>query len=146
MNKEVKTRNSILSAVYLLLHKESKILLMKRASGWMDGYYSLPAGHLDGGETIVHAMLRETYEEIGINVDEKKLRVIHVMHRLADKEYIDFFLTAESWIGVPKIREPNKCSGLEWFSIHSLPSNIVPHVKKFLETIEEKNFFSESND
>jgi len=119
---------------------------MKRANGWMNGYYSLPSGHLDGGETIVHAMLRETYEEIGINIDEKKIKVIFVMHRLADKEYIDFFLTTESWTGVPKIKEPDKCSELEWFSIYSLPSNIVPHVKQFLKDIGENKIFSESND
>jgi len=112
----------------------------------MDGYYSLPAGHLDGGETIIHAMLRETYEEIGININENKLKVIYVMHRLTDKEYIDFFLTTESWTGVPKIKEPNKCSELKWFSLNSLPSNIVPHVKQFLKNIEENKFFSESND
>jgi len=140
------TRTPILSAVYLLLRKKNKILLMKRANGWMDGYYSLPAGHLDGGETIIHAMLRETYEEIGININENKLKVIYVMHRLTDKEYIDFFLTTESWTGVPKIKEPNKCSELKWFSLNSLPSNIVPHVKQFLKNIEENKFFSESND
>lgn len=146
MEKNVKERVPILSAVYLLLRKKNKLLLMKRANGWMDGYYSLPAGHLDGGETIIHAMLRETYEEIGINLLEEDLKVVHVMHRLADKEYIDFFLTTENWNGVPKIKEPHKCSELKWFSIHSLPSKILPHVKQFLKNIEDKKNFSESND
>ena len=34
-------------AVYLILRKSDKILLMNRANtGWMDGHFSLPSGHM----------------------------------------------------------------------------------------------------
>ena len=47
-------------AVYLVLIKDGKILLLRRSNtGYWDGNYSMIAGHLDGDETIAHAMMRE---------------------------------------------------------------------------------------
>ena len=53
------TRFTLRSAVYLLLIKENQILLLRRFNtGWQDGKYSVPAGHLDGGETVKQAMVQ----------------------------------------------------------------------------------------
>ena len=86
----IEERHHVFAAVYLFLKKDNEVLLQKRANGWMDGFYSLPAGHIDGGETIKTAMSRETLEETGLIIEEDNLEVVHVMHRLAEKEYIDF--------------------------------------------------------
>lgn len=62
-----KERFKIVPSVYLILMKDNKILFSRRYNtGYFDGYYSFPAGHLDGGETLKQAMVRETEEEIGI--------------------------------------------------------------------------------
>ena len=45
-------RFKISIAVFLFLIKDNKILLIKRSNtGWMDGFYSVPAGSIDGSET-----------------------------------------------------------------------------------------------
>lgn len=72
-------------AVYLMLISGNKILLARRYNtGWKDGFYGVAQGHLNGGESVTHAMVREAKEEIGISVDTKDLKVVHVMHRKSE--------------------------------------------------------------
>jgi 8-oxo-dGTP diphosphatase len=122
------------AAVYLILIKDEKILLMRRyKTGWNDGNYSLASGHIDGNEPAETAMAREAKEELGIHVRTEDLRFAHVVHRYApDTEYIDFYFTAEAWEGEPHNAEPNKCDEVSWYDMGALPENIVPCVKDVL--------------
>lgn len=138
-------RFKLISAVYLFLLKANKILLQRRFNtGYEDGNYSVPAGHLDGNEPATKAMSREALEEIGVVIKPEDLTVVHTMHRLTPKdERIDFFLTASAWEGEPSIKEPNKCDDLQWFLIDDLPSNTIPYIKFAIEQYKAKNPFSE---
>jgi len=131
-------------AVYLIPIKGNEVLLSRRyQTGWMDGYYSLIAGHVDGNETISKAMIREAYEESGIKIKNKDLVPIKAVHRKSNYEYIDFFFRIEKWRGVPKITESDKCDDLRWFALNKLPKNILPSVKKVLITKNDKIPFIE---
>ena len=47
INMNGKMAPHLYGAVYLILRKSDKILLMNRANtGWMDGHFSLPSGHM----------------------------------------------------------------------------------------------------
>jgi 8-oxo-dGTP pyrophosphatase MutT (NUDIX family) len=146
----MKVRHAIIPAVYLLLQKEEKILLLRRYNtGYLDGNYSLIAGHLNGGEPLTKAVIREAYEEVGITIDEQKLRLIHVIHTKSEipdsvaDERVDFYFTVDEYSGVVQNNEPDKCDELVWVSLNNLPVNIVPRVKKALTEINQNNFFSE---
>ena len=57
-------RHKVEPAVYLLIRQDSKILMIRRFNtGYCDGMYSLPAGHLDGAETVKAAAIREACGE-----------------------------------------------------------------------------------
>ena len=59
-------RFTVVSAVHLLMVERGRVLLSRRAStGFEDGRWSVPAGHLDGGETARAAAAREAHEELG---------------------------------------------------------------------------------
>jgi ADP-ribose pyrophosphatase YjhB (NUDIX family) len=132
------------SAVYLIPIKNGKVLLSRRFNtGWMDGKYSLVAGHLDGGETVTDAMVREAFEEANIKIDKRDLVPVKVIHRMSNSEYADFFFVIEKWEGVPAIMEPGKCDDMSWFPIENLPKNTLPYVKKVIETRNEKPAFFE---
>ncbi|MBI95926.1 NUDIX hydrolase [bacterium] len=133
-------------AVYLILEVDGKLLMAKRFNtGYMDGMYSLVAGHVDGNETVYQAMLRETKEEVNIDIIAEDMKVVHVSHRNSnrgEREYIDVYLKASKFSGEIENLEPHKCSDLTWFEFDNLPENIVPEVKKALEDIFKGEIFS----
>ncbi len=138
-------RFQVVPAVYLVLIKEGQVLLSRRfQTGYEDGNYSMPAGHLDGGETLTEAMVREAKEEVDVVVKREDLELRHAMHRKASNhERVDFFFTAKNWQGEPKIMEPNKCDDLKWFPMNDLPQNIIPCVRQAIESILSDKFYSE---
>lgn len=140
-----KERFKIIPTVYLILRNGNKILLARRFNtGFRDGDYSFPAGHLDGNETMVKAMIREGKEEIGIMLKADDLRLVHVMHRKEpNEERVNFFFTATNWRGEPKIMEPHKCDDLSWFDLNNLPENVIPYIRQAIACIEENRFYSE---
>ena len=140
-----KERFKVTPSVYLVLMKDNKILLSRRYNtGYFDNHYSFPAGHLDGGETLKQAMVREAKEEIGIVLDQADLKLIHTMNRrIPDDERVDFFFTAKKWQGEPKIMEPEKCDDLNWFELNNLPKNIIPYIKQATESSLNNMIYSE---
>jgi 8-oxo-dGTP pyrophosphatase MutT (NUDIX family) len=146
----LKDRFKVTPAVHLILIQEGNVLLLRRFNtGYEDGNYSVPAGHLDGHEPVSAAMVREVWEETGMLIDSHDLRVIHVMHRnisesrLAPQERVDFFLSAERWCGKPQIMEPTKCDELAWYPVVNLPSNVVPYVRAALTAYLSGQYYSE---
>lgn len=130
-------------AAYLMLCKDDKVLLLKRKNtGYMDGMYSLPAGHIEAGESAIQAMMREAKEEIGIDIAEADLEVLLTCHRL-NKQYIDVYLSPLSYSGEIKNMEPEKCEELEFFDEDDLPENMVPEVREALRAISKgKNYIT----
>jgi 8-oxo-dGTP pyrophosphatase MutT (NUDIX family) len=137
-------RRRFVSAVHLFLFRDDRVLLLRRQNtGFADGWYSVPAGHLDGDERVVEAMVREASEEVGIAIDPDRLRVVGVMHRRAPDERIDFFLSADAWAGEIVNAEPEKCDDLAWFRRDRLPANVVPYVAQALENVARGRWFDE---
>ncbi len=82
--------------VHLLFFRENQILLLRRFNtGFEDGNYSVPAGHLDGGETVRMASKREALEEVGVHIDEQDIDFATVMHRKSDNTLSPFPLRAQ---------------------------------------------------
>ena len=140
-----KERFKLTPATHLIFIMDGKVLLSRRANtGWRDGFYSLPGGHLDGKETAIEAAIREGKEEIGLNVEEKNLEFAHVIHRISDGvERVDFFFLVKGWKGEIKNMEPNKCDDLKWLDVGNLPKNTVNYVRQAIENILRGKFYSE---
>ncbi len=131
------------SAVHLFLIRDVKILLLCRYNtGYEDGNYSVVAGHLDGGEKVTAAAVREAREEVGIVIREEDIEIVQVMHRLSDDERIDFFVTVSAWEGEISNNEPDKCDHLAWFSLDELPENTIPYVRQAIRNYQNSVQFS----
>jgi 8-oxo-dGTP pyrophosphatase MutT (NUDIX family) len=130
------------SAVHLFFIENDQILLSKRANtGYMDGYYSVVAGHIEPGETVVQAAVREAAEEAGVLILPRDTEVVGVMHRRDGEERIDFFARVHTWVGVPYNAEPEKCTDLSWFRLDALPEDLVPYVYQALQNYSANVWF-----
>jgi 8-oxo-dGTP diphosphatase len=142
----------VIPAVYLVLRRDGFVLLLKRANtGYMDGYYSLPAGHVDGNEPAIQAAVREAKEELNLDLDVANLRLAHTMHRQVDAddraglERIDMFFEVVRWEGEPQNAEPHKSDELRWAELADLPENMVPEVRQSLTMITNSEPYSDFN-
>jgi 8-oxo-dGTP diphosphatase len=115
--------------VHLILRAEWKVLLARRFLTHDErGNYGLIFTDLEAGETLTEALLREAREGIGIILDPKDLRLVHVMHRQVENG-LDCFFLARSWSGEPLNLDPEKYDDLAWYELGRLPEAMVRHVK-----------------
>ncbi len=114
------------------------LLQLRQGTGYMDDHWAAAAaGHVEKGETAYDAAHREALEEI--DVRDLDLQFVTAMQRTRGgepiDERIDFFFTARSWTGEPRIVEPAKCADLRWCPLDALPDPVVPHELSVLEAI-----------
>jgi 8-oxo-dGTP diphosphatase len=131
---------ALIPAAYVFLVDGDRVLLqMREGTGYYDGWWAASAaGHVDPGETLMTGAVRETLEEIGVEVDERDLEAITAMHRTAPTglpidQRLDVFFVTRSWRGIPSLQEADKASALEWFALDALPERMVHHERFALE-------------
>ena len=132
----MKERNKLPISVQLLLENQNKILLMKRKNtGYEDGKYSLPGGHVEANEEIRKALVREAKEEIGIDINIEDVQFYKVLNRKVNqnKEYIDFIFKTRHWLGDIINNEEDKCEEIIWADKDQIPENTLDFIPKLLE-------------
>ena len=115
------------------------LLQLRRGTGYMDEHWAAAAaGHVEQGETVFAAAAREALEEVDVTdldlVPWCAMQRTHEDHAPID-ERVDYFFTATSWTGTPRIVEPQKCADLRWFNLDTLPTPVVPHELRVLRSI-----------
>lgn len=114
------------AAVYAVIKNENwAILFWRRKNSWFkDGFLQLPAGHIEGDETMKAAVIREIKEEVNLEVCEENIEILHISHRVCpDRVYFDVYLEIKKYAWELKINEPDKCSELTFIDIDDLPKD-----------------------
>ncbi len=91
-----KTENTELT-VLCLLHDDDRYLLQNRVKKDWNGY-ALPGGHIEAGESIVDAVVREMKEETGLTVLNPKLCGVK-QFPIENGRYIVFLFIADKFKG-----------------------------------------------
>jgi ADP-ribose pyrophosphatase YjhB (NUDIX family) len=139
-----KERFKMIASGYLMLIRGGKIVLSRRfRTGYEDGKYSLPAGHIEDGETLTAGTCREIGEEIGVELTPRDLKLVHVMHRKHFDIRMDFFFTTDKKNLKPKNIEPQKSDDVAWFPLTKLPINTIPYIRTAIEQYRKNVFYSE---
>lgn len=124
--------------------KKEILLALRKNTGYNDGEYELPGGHVDEGEDLMNAMIREADEELKIKLRVEDLRIEHILHHYKGNR-LKFIISAEKYEGNLKIGEPDKCEKLEWFDIENLPENIYKKVENVIREINNGIFYDNSD-
>ena len=154
--------------IYMKKGKKYMLYLQQRSNK----KYSYPlkydmscAGHMDPGETPVEAVIRETKEEIGLDLDESNLNYLGTFDNKRDKgTYIDneiahvflykvsetpdfkpgeevekiIVMADERYFDIATgIKEINPAETLDGKNIHIMDTDLCPHSKAFYKFIEK---------
>ncbi|MDB5170504.1 MAG: mismatch repair protein MutT [Candidatus Saccharibacteria bacterium] len=132
--------------VSVIIRKDNKVLLIHRSgTGYMDGYYCGPGGHVEDHESFAQAAQREVKEEIGISVTPEQLSFTCMLH----ENYIDADVRVAAvfeitqWQGEPYNAEPEKHDDMGWFALDELPENLVPTYITALQNLDKGNGYAE---
>jgi 8-oxo-dGTP diphosphatase len=98
---------------YMLLERGSRLLMLRRApnAAYAPSLLCPPSGHVEPGEDVVAAAVRETAEETGIRLQSGQLRCAVVVHHRSH-------LARPGWAG----SSPRNMDGPVTPSIVSQPS------------------------
>lgn len=137
-------RCQFLVSVHAFFMKDDQILLAERANtGYMDGFFSVPAGHVEKLEGIKDALRREISEEVGIEMKDLP-EPAHVMRRIkANDERVDYFFVITKWDGELRNNEPEKCAQITWIDSNNLPEKTVPYIRFAVDQIKQGKVFSD---
>ena len=133
-------KHQVRPAVFIALLQNGGVLLSRRyGTGFNDGLYDLPAGHLERGETILGGAVREVKEETGIELNTTDLKLFHIGQSefTLGIPYLYLMLKCDRWQGRPKIIERKKADDLRFFNLKNLPDNMTPYVREALRHIDE---------
>lgn len=120
------------------------LLALRKNTGYKDGEYELPGGHVEADEDLMKAMVREAKEELNINVKEDDMKIEHILHHYKGNR-LKFIISAQKYEGNLQTGEPDKCERIEWFSLNNLPENLDKRVKAVLKEIKKGIFYDNSD-
>ncbi len=132
--------------VYVVLKQDGQVLFMHRISGYLSGADMLPGGGVEEGESPTEASVREAREELGIEINSKDFKLIHIMFRGPHDDTgsrIDYFFEVKVWTGEPENKESQKCDELRWHDLNELPQSVPQYVRVALKKAQEKIMYSE---
>ena len=129
MNNEVKVGVGV-----IIQNSDNKILLGLRSGSHGANTWGLPGGHVDFGETLEEAAIREVYEETNLKLQNLKLiSVADDIMPNEGKHYISVGFVGKKYSGTLAIKEEEKCLQWQWFAADALPENIFTPSKKVID-------------
>jgi 8-oxo-dGTP diphosphatase len=115
--------------VVIVVRRGDRVLLAQRSRGLYTGRWGFPGGHIERGETVIEAAMRELDEETGIAADPQGvLTHFDVIERDASGDVIVHYLllaVLADWRSGEGIAADD-AAALRWLSVDEITASTVP--------------------
>lgn len=131
---------------YGIVKKGNKVLLIMKGRGAYKGKLDLPGGGIEYGETALETIKREFMEEVGINIQNVKLKTVVTNYviwnldetHLEDLQHIGIIYDVEiddnDFEKIKKDADGQDSLGAKWYNINELKSeNLSPLAKSIFD-------------
>ncbi len=123
-----RTERMELTVAVMVTDSEGRILVMNRRDPAFSGLY-FPGGHVEPGESVVQAAIREVREETGLTIEHPVLCGLK-QFPIDGGRYLILFLKTDRYCGT--LRDSRE-GPVFWLHTEELPN--YPLTESFLETV-----------
>lgn len=128
------------TATVAVINENNRVLLLRRGktAPWMPGKYCLPGGHVEPGEDIQYAAVRELNEETGISYQVEELDSITIRYNSGYSKLVWIARINDSKIFLNY--EHDSWSWINYDELYSYP--LVPRLKSTLQALYRNGYIS----
>jgi 8-oxo-dGTP diphosphatase len=109
--------------VAAIIERNGQVLLIKRKNAHGAGSWAVPGGHLEFGETPEECAIRETREEVGIEItDVLFVGITNDIFSEEGRHYITIWMQGNLKSGEPGITAEAEVAEVGWYGWKDLPS------------------------
>jgi 8-oxo-dGTP diphosphatase len=129
------------TATAIIPFAKEKIVLIKRNTIPFKGYWGLPGGRMDPGETIEQTVIREVKEETGLDVEIVRKIGEYVEKGIMDDVDYEYYPTCflVKVVGGEMKRQESEIQDIELFSLKELPKPLAfEHDKMIMDYLHVK--------
>jgi ADP-ribose pyrophosphatase YjhB (NUDIX family) len=134
----------IIAARGVIFDEDGRLLLIRRRD---NGRWAMPAGAMELGDSVYDCLVREVYEESGLQVHAATLFAIwsdpeqmSIITEFGDPyQIVNFIFRVDEWSG-KLVKETDETIDAGFFPVDDLPE-IYPH---HLQTLDELHEFEET--
>lgn len=112
-----------------MIYDKNKLLLQNRIKDDWCGY-TFPEGHVEKGESFVHAAIREVYEETGVTIEELRICGVKQFNTANQERYIVILFKSNQYHGTLTSSEEGE---MVWVDRNSLSD--YPLAENFMEML-----------
>ena len=102
----------------LFVRQDDQVLLIRKKRGHGAGKINGPGGKVDPGESALDAAVRETQEEVGVQVLDAELKGRFVFVDLVAPQWLGYVYLAHRFVGTPVSTEE---ADPAWYAVDALP-------------------------
>jgi ADP-ribose pyrophosphatase YjhB (NUDIX family) len=125
----------------VVFNEKREVLLAKRTD---NGLWCIPGGHVDLGETLAQACLRELYEETGLKSEVVRLVGVYSdtkgsLHIAQGPEWHTVRVSFVCKVTGGTLTPSEETSEIRYFNVRELPPLITDHAQRIQDAYEEKS-------